>query len=767
MPRPIAPPALSAAPALALRYALSHTMTDLGARLRATLESERARLSAAHKALSFDDYLQLFAAEPKRHARDASRWMLAMFDHYGTRDVDRPWGKVTRWNLFDLPWEDASGRRESLVAHEELQGEVYRVLSNFAEQGRVDRLVLLHGPNGSAKSTFCATLMRAMEDYSRTTEGALYRFSWVFPKGKGGGESKIGFGAVTKDDGPKPGESFAYLDDSAIDAKIHCELRDHPLLLLPLEARRSILREAFGPDQRVPDALWKGGLSHKSQQVFEALLSAYRGDLSKVLAHVQVERWFVSRKYRVGAVTLGPQMAVDAHERQVTASRSLSSLPASLQNVALFEPFGELVDAAGGLIEYSDLLKRPLDAWKYLLLMIETGEVALNTSNLSPNLVMIGSANELHLDAFREHPEFASFRGRLELLRAPYLLDWSSEKSIYDRQVVPSVHRHVAPHVTEMAALFAVLSRMRKPSADRYAKDVAALAADLSPLEKADLYATGTIPARIDREQAKVLRGNIEALFRETEVFPNYEGRSGASPREIRALLLEAAQSSAFSCLSPFAVLDECAALVSRRNEFDWLRQDPLAGGYHDPRYFLRVLRERLLDHMESSLRDATGLVDEARYFETFERYVSHVRAFVKGEKVQNQVTRRDENPDEVMMREIERVLGATGTGAEFRGDLISMVAGWAIDHPGQPVDYVGLFPRHLTKLKESFFVERKARVASMAKDLLIVLTDPSGLDAEPRARAEKTRDNLVSRFGYCDSCARDMAGAMLKERFG
>lgn len=742
-------------------------MSNLSVRLRATLESERARLSAAHKTLSFDDFLTLFASDPRRYARDAARWMRDMFDHYGTREVDRPWGKVTRWRLFDLPWEDEAGRRDALVAHEELQREVYRALSNFAEQGRVDRLLLLHGPNGSAKSTFCATLMRAMEDYSRTEEGALYRFSWVFPKGRGGGESKIGFGSGARDEGPKPGESFAYLDDAAIDAKVLCELRDHPLLLLPLEARRQILRDALGAEERIPDHLWKGGLSHKSQQIFEALLSSYRGDLSKVLAHVQVERWFVSRKYRVGAVTLGPQMAVDAHERQVTASRSLASLPASLQNVALFEPFGELVDAAGGLLEYSDLLKRPLDAWKYLLLMIETGEVALNTSNLSPNLVMIGSANELHLDAFREHPEFASFRGRLELLRAPYLLDWTAEKSIYDRQVVPSVRRHVAPHATEIAALFAVLSRMRKPASERYAKDVAALATDLTPLEKAELYATGQVPARIDREQAKTLRANIEAIYRESEIYPNYEGRSGASPREVRALLLEAAQSNAYACLSPFAVLDEIAWLITRKNEFEWLRQDPLAGGFHDPRYFLRVLRERLLDHMEAALRDATGLVDEARYFEAFERYVSHVRAYVKGEKVLNKVTKKDESPDEVMMREVERVLGATGTPADFRADLISMVAGWAIDHPGQSVDYAALFPRHLAKLKESFFAERKARIASMGKELLVLLTDKSGLDAESLARAEKTRDNLVRRFDYCDRCARDMISVLLKERYG
>ena len=53
-------------------------------------------------------------------------------------------------------------------------------------------------------------------------------------------------------------------------------------------------------------------------------------------------------------------------------------------------------------ISVVDLLKRPLDAFKYLQLSIETGEVSLGAQNLQLNCVMLGSANELHLDAFRE-----------------------------------------------------------------------------------------------------------------------------------------------------------------------------------------------------------------------------------------------------------------------------------------------------------------------------------------------------------------------------
>ena len=74
-----------------------------------------------------------------------------------------------------------------------VQNETYQVLRSFVRDGRPNKLILLHGPNGSAKSTFIRCLGRALEHYSTLDEGALYRFSWIFPAQKStrGG---IGFG---------------------------------------------------------------------------------------------------------------------------------------------------------------------------------------------------------------------------------------------------------------------------------------------------------------------------------------------------------------------------------------------------------------------------------------------------------------------------------------------------------------------------------------------------------------------------------------------
>lgn len=738
---------------------------DLAVDLERIADGVRQGFEVGRRVMSFQEYLELYARDPARQGRDASRYVRDMFLHYGTIVVEKPWGKRTRYRLFDLPFADPTVQREHLVGQEDVQGEIFRIFENFGREGRPNKLILLHGPNGSSKSTMALCLMRALEHYSSLDEGALYRFHWVFPSAKTI-KTKIGFGGESgsgRDDG-----SFALLDEELIDAKLHNEIRDHPLFLLPPTARAEVVAralEAAGISEPPPEWLMRGRLSHKSQQVFEALLNSYRGDLKQVLRHVSVERFFISRRYRTGAVTIGPQMSVDAGERQITADRSLAALPASLQAITLFEAFGELIDAAGGLIEYSDLLKRPLDAYKYLQLSIETGEVALQHQNVQLNCVMIASANEVHLAALREHPEWASFRGRLELVRTGYLRSWVEEKSIYDAQIAPQVRRHVAPHATFVAALFAVLTRMRKPSPERFDKNLAAVVATLTATEKADLYSEAIIPERLDPEQAKVLRASIKDVYDESRTYPIYEGRIGASPREVKTALLDAAQDPRFSCLSPVAVLDELEELTSRTAEYEWLQQEVLAGGYHDTRGFREHAKTRLLDMWEDELRVASGLVEERSWVDLFDRYVLQVSVWTKGEKVKNNVTGDYEDPDPTLMQHVEKMLGMKGDPADFRRGIISSIAAWSIDHPGQRVSNAVVFPQHVKRLKEVTFSERQKAVSDLCKQLVVYIEDEGkGLDATQKKNAKSALERMES-MGYCRNCARDAASSLLRWR--
>src|SRR5215475_3392911 len=119
-----------------------------------------------------------------------------------------------------------------------VQNAVYRVLRSFVQDGRPNKLILLHGPNGSAKSTFIRCLGRALEHYSTLDEGALYRFSWIFPTQK---HTRGGIGFGGNSEALAASESFAYLPDDVIDARVGDELRDHPLLLIPLDERQKLI----------------------------------------------------------------------------------------------------------------------------------------------------------------------------------------------------------------------------------------------------------------------------------------------------------------------------------------------------------------------------------------------------------------------------------------------------------------------------------------------------------------------------------------------
>lgn len=727
------------------------------------------------RVMSFDEFFQLFLQRPEQYARNAAQYLKDVFDHFGTEEVRTPRGMLTRWKLFDVPFD---GGRDRLVGQEEVQARVYRVVSNFVREGAINKLVLLHGPNGSAKSTFVSCVVRALEYYSTLDEGALYRFNWIFPSQKlqkgGMGFGGGGFPGTGAGYGERAENTFAYLDDELIDAKLVDELRDNPLLLIPQKKRHALLDEKLrGKKFTASDYIRFGELGHKNKQIFEALLVAYKGDYLKVLRHIQVERFYIARRYRQAAVTVEPQLAVDAQARQLTMDRSLAALPTALQSISLHEYSGELVDGNRGLIEYSDLLKRPLEAYKYLLGTVEHAEVGVQNTILFLDEFFIGSSNESHLAVFKEVPEFQSFKGRLELIRVPYILDYEVERKIYEEQISDGgTGKHIAPHTAFVAALWGVLTRMRKPLPEKYPKGLADLVAKLTPLEKAELYAHGRAPDGLTPEQTKDLLGNVDKIWGESDAYPNYEGRTGASPREIKVLLLNAAQHGKFACVSPLAVFEEMEELVKNVTVYEFLKQEPLPGGYHENKKFIYIVREKFLDIVDDEVRSSMGLVEERQYADLFGKYVTHVSHWTKKEKLRNPLTGRLEDPDEDMMSEVERTLGMGQKRDDFRHEVISRIAAWSIEHPGQKIDYAKVFPRQMQQLREAYFEQRKKVVKKTNEDLLMYLADGADklkmrLDRDAFERVETTLSNLKSRYGYCDHCARDAVSYLLRKRYG
>src|SRR5205085_624725 len=147
---------------------MAETTTQVKSLLAQLGDAVRDDFKRNRRVMSFGEYLNLVVAEPTRQLRSSTQYIVDCFDHYGSNIVKYPWGEVRRFMLFDSPW---AGGEDRLFGQEIVQNQVYRVLRSFVQDGRPNKLVLLHGPNGSAKTTFIRCLGRALEHYSTLDEG--------------------------------------------------------------------------------------------------------------------------------------------------------------------------------------------------------------------------------------------------------------------------------------------------------------------------------------------------------------------------------------------------------------------------------------------------------------------------------------------------------------------------------------------------------------------------------------------------------------------
>ena len=499
------------------------------------------------------------------------------------------------------------------------------------------------------------------------------------------------------------------------------------------------------------------------------MLASYDGDAEKVLNHIQVERFYLSRRYRRGAATVEPQMSVDAaHRNRSPPTARLAALPMALQHVALFDPAGALVDANRGLFEFSDLLKRPVEAFKYLLGTVETATSRWTRSMLHLDLVFVGSTNETYLDAFKQHADFPSFKGRMELVKVPYLVRYSDERRIYEPQITPrSVGKHVAPHAMDVAALWAILTRIRRCDASRYPKEISEVVNSLTPLEKLRLYDNGDVPGRLTTREAKELRHLIPELYAESLGYPNYEGRFGASARELRTALLNAAYHRDHECLSPLAVFEELREILANKTVYEFLKQE-VVKGYHDHEDFLAQTEELFTNWVDEEIRESMGLVTAESYMELFSRYVKHVTHWVKHEKLHDPTSGQSIDPDERFMGEIEKVLVQEGEKPEdFRKSVIGTIGARSLENPDQIPDFGSIFKSYIEMLKEDFYTRRRKDLRKINENFLRYTSDErAGLDDDEREQVEHMLETLEKSYGYCANCARDTVAYLLKKRY-
>src|SRR5436305_8235941 len=95
---------------------------------------------------------------------------------HGTEEVFENKEKVIRFKFFT---EYAARHGDGIYGLDRPLMQLSNAFKSAARgYGTERRVLLLHGPVGSSKSTIARLLKRGLEDYSRTDEGMLFSYSW-------------------------------------------------------------------------------------------------------------------------------------------------------------------------------------------------------------------------------------------------------------------------------------------------------------------------------------------------------------------------------------------------------------------------------------------------------------------------------------------------------------------------------------------------------------------------------------------------------------
>lgn len=527
------------------------------------------------------------------------------------------------------------------------------------------RLLLMLGPPSGGKSTVAILLKRGLEEYSRTDEGALYAI-----RGS--------------------------------------PLRENPLNLIPTSLRAEF-RERYG-------LTVTGELSPWARDFVER---EFEGDFVRV----PVERVFLAEASRVGIGTYAPHDPTTADIADLVGSVDLAKVAqiGDEGDPRAWSWSGAVYAASRGVLEMIEILKVKREFLYLLLTLTQEKNVKVSRFPLIHlDETILAHTNLAEFHKFLQEKENEALLDRMVIIKIPYALSYRDESRIYQKLTsgAPAFRNvHLDPHVLNLAAVFAILTRLVKPERE-----------GLDTAKKLRLYAGEAVEGMPENE-AQRLR---------TEA-PD-EGMTGVSPRfVINAISNAITRGNTHSLTSMELLLAlkdsiESDARMDAKQKKAWI--DHLVTARKE--FYNRWVKEDVHRAMFASF--------EAEAQQLLEKYLDEVEASLDHRQVTDPITGETRPADERFLRSVEEKIKVSDSGKlSFRQEVVrkAMVAFKA----GEKFKLAS-HARMREAIEQYLFEERR--------DVLRLVTSTARPDDEARQKISVVQQRLVSEYGYDEHSAKE-----------
>lgn len=673
---------------------------------------DQNQYQALNEEMSFEEYINRVYENP-RLCRNAYQYVYDMILTPGSEKFERYRKTYTRYKFFS---EDAISPIYGL--EEPLDNIVNFVHGAAGGFGTEKRVLLLHGPVGSSKSTICRIIKRGLESYSKTDDGAWYTYRWV--------------------NLPTTGDDFIYTN-STDESPMHQD----PIKLMPLEMRKKLvkdlnqvlatqieeeksqLKEGESYNKGTYELRCEGGLNPRCRLYMNKLLKMYNGDWSKVVEkHIVVVRKCHSEIDRIGIGTFQPKDSKNQDSTELTGDMNFGKIAhfGADSDPRAFNFDGEFEVAERGVLEFIEALKLDKEFLYDLLGATQEHEVKPKKfSQVHVDEMIICHTNGPEFERLCNDNFMEALRDRTVKVDIPYLLRLSDELKVLEHDYGPGkVKQHIMPHTLEIAAMFAVLSRLTMSDDEK-----------LPLVDKAKLYDGRSMPGWTE-DSVKELRDKYYK-----------EGISGGvSARYVQDKLSNCLAKNK-EYVNVFMVLNELKEGLSNSSLITNVEE---AKFYE---YCIDLVTKELDQILKTEVQKAL-VANEDAIVRLCAKYIDNLIASINGEKILNPITQKMTDPDERLMRSIEEKIGIPEQGAvDFRRTISQFMN--MLNHKKQEFTWKSN-PKLRQALEKKVFEDTKdhIKITTLSADSAVV--DP---DLQEKIEAIKTR--LIDQYGYNKQSATDV----------
>ena len=651
---------------------------------------------------TLQDYLDIVVSNPKV-TRPAFERLHDMILSYGTDKYVEFKKEITTYRFFHDP--ELTGR-DAIFGLEVPLMKLVNIFKAAAQRyGPERRVLLLHGPVGSSKSTIVRLLKRGLEEYSRRSEGMLFTYAWCMNR---------------------EAEPLQWTS---------CPMHEEPLHLVPLQMREELIAHINSSTDTDYEVYVEGELCPYCRRNYEELSSRYNGEWNKIVEHIQIRRLLLSEQDRVGIGTFQPKDEKNQDSTELTGDINYRKIAefGTESDPRAFNFDGEFNIANRGLIEFIEILK--LDVAFLYDLLGATQEHRIKPKKFAQtdiDEVIIGHTNEPEYRKLQKNEFMEALRDRTVKVDIPYVTKLDEELKIYQKDFGGDRIRakHIAPHALEIASMWAVLTRLEEP------KD-----AKLTLLQKLKLY------------NGKKVEDYTSDKVRELRKESEREGMEGISPRYVQDKISNALVSDrAGGCVNPFMVMSELES---------GLRHHSLITSQEQRKRFTELLQTVREEYEKLAKNDVMRAVaaDAEAITRLCAKYIDNIKAFTRKEKVRNAYTQQDEEPDERLMRNIEEKINIEESRKEiFRQQIMNYIATLALE--GKTFNYRDDAQLHRA-LEMKLFDDRKdsIRLTNLVEHVV---------DKDAQEKIDIVKNHLMKHHNYCEVCAGDVltyvAGILARE---